>query len=268
MPACGGLNQRPSEPVGNGVDEMAFGLKDQTTESLPSLGEQRTYWDERWGRQRQPNAYQSRRGDAVLAMLRTLSLDNPTILDFGCGTGWFTERLSRVGRAVGIDLSPAAIAIAQAAYRNVEFIAGNLYEHPFLGGYFDVIVSQEVVPHVEDPDGYLELIARSLKPNGYLVITAANRLVVDRWSDRGPDPHAHIKFYPTPWEFKRMVQRKFRVLRTTSIMPIGDRGFLRLVNSSKVNAVLGAIVSPRFLESLKERAGLGYTLIALAQKRA
>ncbi|PYO11843.1 MAG: hypothetical protein DMD31_17790 [Gemmatimonadetes bacterium] len=221
----------------------------------------------KWDRQRRPNYFQTRRGETVLAILQTLGLDNPTILDFGCGTGWFTERLCHVGRATGIDLSPAAIAIAQASYPHVPFIAGNLYETTFPAGHFDVVVSQEVVAHVEDPDAYLAIIDRIFKPNGYLIITSANRVVIDRWPERGPDPFAHIKFYPTRREFKRMVQRRFRVLRTTSIMPLGDHGFLRFVNSHKLNAVLGWVIPPRVLERLKEWAGLGYTLIAVAQKR-
>ena len=89
--------------------------------------------------------------------------------------------------------------------------------------------------------------------------------MIRRW-DYGPDPDAHIKFYPSRGEFKAMLRRRFRVLHTTSIMPIGDRGILRLVNSYKVNKALGWVISPRRLERLKEWAGFGYTLVALAQK--
>ncbi len=145
--------------------------------SLPSLAEQRRYWDERWDRQRLPNDYQRRRGDAVLAMLDSLRLRDPEILDFGCGTGWFTADLARRGRATGIDLSEVAIAQARTAYPQVRFIAGNLYQATFPAEHFDVVVSQEVVAHVEDPARYLAIIARILKPNGHLIITAANRLV-------------------------------------------------------------------------------------------
>src|SRR2546427_6074023 len=59
---------------------------------LPALADQRRYWDERWDRQRLPNDYQRRRGDTILDLLRSLRLTNPEILDFGCGTGWFTEQ--------------------------------------------------------------------------------------------------------------------------------------------------------------------------------
>ena len=89
---------------------------------------------------------------------------------------------------------------------------------------------------------------------------------MERWDHGAPDPEAHIKLYPNRREFKRMLCRRFRVLRTTSIMPVGDRGVLRLVNSYKLNSALGWVIPPRYLERVKEWAGLGYTLVALAQK--
>jgi 2-polyprenyl-3-methyl-5-hydroxy-6-metoxy-1,4-benzoquinol methylase len=238
-----------------------------TRVTLPSLADQERYWDERWDRQRLPNDYQRRRGHTVLALLKSLGLRNPAILDFGCGTGWLTADLSEAGRATGIDLSEVAIAQARAAYPHVRFIAGNLYETTFPAEQFDVVVSQEVLAHVEDPDRYLGIIARILKPNGYLIITTANRLVMERWDPGGPDPDAHIKVYPNRRELKRMLRGRFRVLRTMSIIPIGDRGILRLVNSYKLNTALRWFLSPRHIERLKEWAGFGYTLIALAQPR-
>ena len=239
-----------------------------TTPARPSLAAQRRYWDERWDHQRLPNDYQRRRGDTVLALLRSLRLRDPAILDFGCGTGWFTAELSRVGRATGIDLSETAITHARAAHPHVPFIAANLFAISFRPEQFDVVVSQEVLAHVQDPPKYLDLIARVLAPKGYLIITTANRLVMERWDHGGPDPDAHLKLYLNRREFRRALRPWFRVLRTTSIIPLGNRGPLRLVNSTKLNRVLGRVIPPPYIERLKEWAGLGYTLIALAQKRS
>lgn len=232
----------------------------------PSLAEQREYWDERWTRQRSPNAFQRRRADTILAILTSLRLRDPEILDFGCGTGWFTAELSRFGRPMGIDLSEVAITQAQAAYPEVPFLAVNLFQTSLAAGRFDVVVSQEVLAHVGDPDAYLGIIARMLKPGGYLIITTANRFVMERWDHGGPDPDAHIKLYPSRRGFQRMLRGRFRLLRATSIIPLGDRGILRLVNSRQLNRALGWVIPPRVIERLKEWAGLGYTLVALGQK--
>jgi len=239
-----------------------------TTAARPSIADQRRYWDERWDHQRLANDYQRQRGATVLAYLRSLHLPDPAILDFGCGTGWFTAELSCLGRATGIDLSETAIAHARAAHPHLPFIAANLFEISLQPAQFDVVVSQEVLAHVQDPPRYLDIIARVLAPKGYLIITTANRVVMERWDHGGPDPDAHLKLYVNRREFTQALRPRFRVLRTSTIIPLGNRGFLRLVNSSTLNRVIGRVIPPAYLERLKEWAGWGYTLVALAQKRS
>jgi hypothetical protein len=56
-----------------------------------------------------------------------------------------------------------------------------------------------------------------------------------------------------------------------SITPQCNRGLLRVINSRKVNDVLGKLGlagASRYLKSAQERAWLGWTLICLARKRA
>jgi SAM-dependent methyltransferase len=232
----------------------------------PSLEEQRAYWDDRWNRHPVANDFQTRRGNAILEILRSLPLENPEILDYGCGTGWFTEKLSRIGRATGIDLSEAAIAIARQNFPDVEYVAGNVLEMGLQSDRYDVIVSQEVIAHIEDQSGYLEGIARILKRGGYLIITTANRFVMERvdW-DHGP--RAHIVDWLGRRDLMRLLAGDFEVLRSSSIIPVGNRGILRLVNSNWVTDGLGRIFSHARVEAWKERTGLGYTILVLAQRR-
>jgi hypothetical protein len=84
------------------------------------------------------------------------------------------------------------------------------------------------------------------------------------WSEDSP---GHIRFWLDRRSFMRLVRRHgFRVLRMTSVIPMGHGGILRLVNSPKVNGLVTALIPGRTLEELKERAGFGWTWIALAQK--
>jgi SAM-dependent methyltransferase len=236
------------------------------TNHAPSVTEQQDYWDKRWEKNSAPNAWQQRRGDAVFEWVAGLGLSRPRILDLGCATGWFTERLSHIGTATGVDLSEWAIEAAKARYPGIDYRAGNFYQMSFPAGFFDVVVNQEVIAHVPDQAAFLERIARILKPGGYLAITTANKLVMDR-VDWGPDPDAHIKRWLSMGEFKRLLGPHFRVLRTTSVIPLGGRGILRAANSKKLHGALGLLFSERVIERMKERAGLGYSLIVLAQRR-
>jgi 2-polyprenyl-3-methyl-5-hydroxy-6-metoxy-1,4-benzoquinol methylase len=146
----------------------------------PSFADQRDYWDDRWARTPRPNGYQLRRGAVILSLLRELRLTAPKILDYGCGTGWFTAELATIGSAVGVDLSEQAIAEARRRHPQTAFLAANLFELDLPERDFDVVVSQEVIAHVVDPRAYLGRISRMLKPGGYLVLTTANKIVMNR----------------------------------------------------------------------------------------
>lgn len=240
---------------------------DKAMESYaPSIAEQQRYWDERWESQQSPNRYQSQRGEAILTLLRSVPLKQPKILDLGCATGWFTEKLSKLGQTTGIDLSEGAIAAAKASYPSLTFLQGNIFDMAIDPESFDLIVSQEVVAHVEDQSGFVERIARALKPGGYLVITAANKIVVRRHSFGPPSPREHIKNFLDMKTLKRLLAGRFRVIRSTSVMPEGHGGFLKVANSCKLNAMIALLIGQKRLQSLKERLNLGYTIIVLAQK--
>jgi 2-polyprenyl-3-methyl-5-hydroxy-6-metoxy-1,4-benzoquinol methylase len=254
---------------GSQTGVRVMNLKTDDNESIayvPSIEEQRGYWDDRWEKNSSPNEWQRRRGEMVCRLIESLSLSRPDILDLGCATGWFTERLSHMGEVLGIDLSESAISIAKARYPGLKFAAGNIFNMSLGKGVYDVVVSQEVVAHVENQKEFIEGIASILRPKGYLVITSANKIVMKR-VDHGQDPREHIKQWLSMGEIKRLIRPHFLILRSTSIIPMGDRGFLRLVNSHKVNAALGLVIPMKYLEALKERVGLGYSLIILAQRK-
>lgn len=238
------------------------------TETLPSHDEQKQYWDTRWNRVKDeyPHAWARRRGAAILAMLRSLPLKHPRILDMGCGTGWFTEELAGLGEATGVELSEAAVAIARSRYPHASFVAGNVLDMPLPSAHFDVIVSLEVIAHVEDQGAYLQQAGHALKSGGYLIATTVNRFVHDR-TDWPEDSQGHIRFWLDRGSFRELLSRHgFRVLRMTSVLPMGHRGILRLVNSPKLNTLMTGVVPGRTLEVIKERIGLGWTWIALARK--
>jgi 2-polyprenyl-3-methyl-5-hydroxy-6-metoxy-1,4-benzoquinol methylase len=237
---------------------------------FPTLELQKEHW--KYWNSRPEHPYQDdllrplRRGDKILAYLRSLPLERPAILDLGCGMGWFANRLGEIGPTTGIDLSDDAIAEAKSRFPHLTFLAGNVFEMELPKRHFDVVVSQEVIAHVPDQPGYVERAARVLKPGGYLIVTTPNWFVHSRirWA---PIPPGHIEQWLSRGALKRLLRPHFRVLRTTTIVPIGHGGILRLVNSTKLNRAMERLFSPARIEDAKGWAGLGWTQIALAQKR-
>jgi 2-polyprenyl-3-methyl-5-hydroxy-6-metoxy-1,4-benzoquinol methylase len=241
-------------------------------ETLPSIDDQRSFWNwhwQHWQERKVLNDWTERRAQEILGLIRGLSLARPRILDFGCGLGWFTERLADFGEAHGIDLSEESIAAARARRPDITYLAGDLYKAPLPKCQFDVVVSQEVIAHVEDQPKYVDLAGEVLKPGGYFIITTGNKFVMDRLGDVGwsVQPPQHIRVELSRRDLKKLLAPRFKVLKGLTIIPHGSRGILRLVNSYKLNAAARWVIPQEKIDGLKEKAGLGSQMVFLAQKK-
>jgi SAM-dependent methyltransferase len=239
----------------------------------PAIEDQRRFWNahwQHWQERKVLNDWTRRRADVICSVFRSLHLKRPSILDLGCGMGWFTEELASFGDVTGMDLSEEAIVQAKCRCPRAKFLVTNILADPLPGERFDVVVSQEVLAHVEDQSKYIRVAADLLRPGGYLILTTANKFVMEHLGNEKftPCPPEHIENFLDMKGLKRLLLPYFDVLRTTTINPtVGDGGILRVINSGKLNIVLGLLVSSDLLEAWKERAGLGYSLLALAKKR-
>jgi 2-polyprenyl-3-methyl-5-hydroxy-6-metoxy-1,4-benzoquinol methylase len=233
---------------------------------FPSLELQKEHW-KYWNSKPNHDVLRPiRRAERVLTYLHSLRLERPSILEMGCGTGWFAAKLAEFGPTTGIDLCEEAIAEARSRFPQITFKAGDVFEMNLPEGHFDVVVSQEVIAHVPDQAGYLERAARALKSGGYLIVTTPNRFVHERtrWE---PIPPGHIEQWLSRRDLKRLLRPHFRVLGTTTVVPMGHKGILRLINSTKLNSALRLMFSPERIDVFKEWAGFGWTQIVLAQKK-
>ncbi len=98
------------------------------------------------------------------------------VLDFGCATGWLTTGLSQMGcDAVGVDISPRALALAEGlkAARPPAHGAGTLdFRHydghrlPLDDASVDRVLCFDAFHHVRDPAATIAEFARVLRPGG------------------------------------------------------------------------------------------------------
>ncbi|MDH5672821.1 MAG: class I SAM-dependent methyltransferase [Myxococcales bacterium] len=96
------------------------------------------------------------------------------VLDFGCGTGLLTERISpRVREVVAVDASPAMVEVlATKALPNVRFGVAKwtpetISDDELAAGPFDLIVCSSVCAFLDDYPGTVAMLADRLAPNGY-----------------------------------------------------------------------------------------------------
>jgi ubiquinone/menaquinone biosynthesis C-methylase UbiE len=98
------------------------------------------------------------------------------LLDLGSGTGRILELFGPdIERGLGIDLSPAMLAIARARleradYRHCAVRQGDIYHLPVARDSFDAVVIHQVLHYLDDGAGAIREAARVLRPGGRLLV--------------------------------------------------------------------------------------------------
>ena len=237
----------------------------------PSLEEQREFWEWHWSHEAERktrNEWKDARHGVILDCLRTLGLATPRILDVGCGSGWYTASLTKFGPTTGIDLSAEAIGRARSRCPEATFVAGDYYTARLAEGSFDVVVAQEVFDHVQDQPRFVARTAALLRPGGCCIVSCTNAFVYDRlWDGAVLDDRRHIKKHLRMREFVRLFLPHFRIVARRSVLPVGNRGVLRAVNSPRLTSLVAHVTGRRRLDHWKEGVGLGYQNILLARRR-
>jgi 2-polyprenyl-3-methyl-5-hydroxy-6-metoxy-1,4-benzoquinol methylase len=209
-----------------------------------------------------------RRGEVALSLLRQCSLDNPGIIEFGCGNGWLSEKLLAFGSVTGVDLADKMIEEARRRVPRGTFHIGDALTIDLPAEAYDVSITLETFAQVQSQPRFVEVMARALRKGGHLILITQNRIVYSRRSNIAPLAAGQIRTWVTMRELHRMLKSRFQILDAFTFEPAGDLGFLRYVNSRKLNNVAARVFSQQSIQHLKERLGLGQTLAVLARRRA
>ena len=164
------------------------------------------------------------RGNHIIGEMRRLGLmEKPVrMLDAGSGKGDLAIHLAGLcprWEVVGVELSKEKVERARytaerLGLTNVSFHAVPLEELRF-EDQFDLIVSADVLEHIEDDRTVLRNMFRALKPGGYVIITSPSipqrrHLWLVRWRER------RIGFHPSDYGHvrdgygKRDIEEKFQ----------------------------------------------------------
>jgi SAM-dependent methyltransferase len=132
------------------------------------------------------------------------------VIDVGCGSGYGAASLaSGAGPVVGIDR-----VLPDRSFRGdgARFVLGDLRALPLVPKSFDLVVSFQVIEHLEDPTFYVDALAELLRPDGLAIVTTPNIETSD-----GVNPY-HVHEY-TGDELAACLTRRFGSVDVQGISP-------------------------------------------------
>lgn len=97
-------------------------------------------------------------------------------LEVACGPGLISRALApRVGSVVGVDLTPAMIALARreadaAGLANLRFVVGDALALPFPDGAFDGAVTRFSLHHMQAPGRCVAEMARAVRRGAWVAV--------------------------------------------------------------------------------------------------
>ena len=100
------------------------------------------------------------------------------VLDIACGEGYGSYMLSQVAKSViGVDIDGPTVSAASAKYlsSNLRFTQGSCSAIPAPDSSVDLVVSFETIEHIAAQEGFLDEVARVLRPDGMLLISSPER---------------------------------------------------------------------------------------------
>lgn len=166
----------------------------------------------------------------TLKTIDALTKENKQLLlvDFGCGDMPYRSVIEpEVGKYLGVDLE-----MNPAAEHHIDFDSKTTLPD----NYCDIILSNQVLEHVDSPDGYLKEALRILKPGGTAIITT----------------HGYWYYHPTPndyWRWTSAGLKKtieaagFSITSFFGIMGLAASG-LQLFQDAIINKLPKFIIPP------------------------
>ena len=178
------------------------------------------------------------------------------VLEVGCGTGCFAERLERELRAdvLALDVSPRMVELARE--RGIDARVGDVQKLPFEDGEFDCVVANWMLYHVAHLDRALGEAARVLRAGGRLVAaTFAEDHLRELWTWLGYEKEAAVGFSRETGEAP--LRRHFETVDrrdADGVVVFGDREAVRRYVASTIRGSHLADSIPEFEGAFRARS--------------
>ncbi len=132
-----------------------------------------------------------------------------SLLDVGCGTGWFTRRLAAAGLAVtGLDIDAGALDFARKRSHGIAYAEGDACRLPFPDRSFDQVISITALCFVADWPRAIAEITRVTRRRFVLGLLNRHSLL---WLDKGRSGGKGA-YHDAHWHTRRELDEAMREL--------------------------------------------------------
>lgn len=238
--------------------------------TTPDLEVQRAFYEQRWQEYAFANFLKLARCVAILEGIAATKLYQPKILDLGCGTGWLSSVVGNFGPTTAVDLSSTAVENAAIKHPHVQFMQTDVFDWDYPEEQFDIVISQEVIEHVEDQNAYLGIAYRMLRRGGYLILTTPNARTLYAMPEeqRNSWSQQPIENWLNTSELENLLKDRFEIIRLTTIIPgYGVKGTYRLANSLRFKSFFEKAAGGCLFDDLRLGLGYGLHIFALTKKK-
>jgi 2-polyprenyl-3-methyl-5-hydroxy-6-metoxy-1,4-benzoquinol methylase len=179
---------------------------------------------------------------------------NRTILDVGSGLGFFLKTGKERGWDV-LGIEPSLESVEYSTKHGIEVKNAYLNKDNYSSfGKFDVIHMHEVIEHLPDPAGIIEIAKKMLNPGGIICLVSPNEFNplqeafisnsnIAKWWVAPPE---HINYFDFSSIQKLLKNNDFEVIEQTATFPlelflhmgdnyIGNRDVGRVIHNKRVN---------------------------------
>lgn len=97
-----------------------------------------------------------------------------SLLDIGCGEGYFLQYAERYYNTYGMDVSDYCISEAGRKTNRTRFSIGSIAQLDYGNETFDIITCFDVLEHLKEPEAAIKECRRVLKSGGIFVVRVPN----------------------------------------------------------------------------------------------
>ena len=206
-----------------------------------------------------------------LSKLNQYSVQKGTLLEIGCGNGFFLEEGLKQGYVTVWGVEPSADAAARADSKVRSQIICDMMRPGLFGReQFDVICMFQVLDHIADPVSLLAECHRVLKPGGLVLCLNHNIEAISAriLKDRSPIVDIEHTYLYSPDSLLRLFNRgRFKVLHISPVLNIYSPHYVArlLPLPSMVKGILLKILKIPFFRQIRLATPLG-NLYLVARK--